>query len=89
MNLKLDKYLPFIEDIDAPLSDKEAMLRTVWGIMESQVDQAFGLHPVQCCNRKKKLLPKTQPKGLDSIETKTVSTFNNVSSNDDSYKRKA
>ena len=89
MNFELDKYLPFMEGIDAPLSHKEEMLRTVWGIMESQVDQAFGLHPVQCCKEIKKTLPKTSVSGLESIETTIVPAFNTVSANEDTYKRKA
>ena len=78
-----------MEGIDASLSHKEEMLSSVWGIMESQVDQAFGLHPVQCCKQTKKTLPKSPSNGLESDEAKTVSMFNSVSANDDTYKRKA
>ena len=89
MTFDLEKYLPFLEGIDAPLSHKEEMLRSVWGIMESQVDQAFGLHPVQCCKQSKKTLPMKPSNGLESDEAKMVSMFNSVSANDDMYKRKA
>lgn len=88
MNFDLDKYLPFLDEIDLPLSQKEEMLRTVWGMMESQVDQAFGVHPVQSCMKTKKTLPKTSVLDLESINTATVSAFNKVAANEQTYNRK-
>lgn len=91
MKFEPEQYLPFLEGIDMPLRKKEAMLRATWHFMQSQVDQAFGLHPVQCARKAgKKSLSKTFSGDLESIETTVVSSFNSVSSaNDETYKRKA
>ncbi len=89
MNFDLEHYLPFLEGVDATLLQKEEMLRTVWGMMESQVDQAFGLHPVQTCQQDKIKLPITPALDLESSEITTVSSFNTVSANTDMYKKKA
>lgn len=89
MKFELEKYLPLMEGLDASMQQKEEMLRTVWGMMESQVDQAFGMHPVQNCMESKKTLPKLSDHNLESIETTTVSSFNAATANDDTYKRKA
>lgn len=47
MPLEIEKYMPFMEGLELPHAQKEDFLRVVWGLMESCVDQAFGMHPVQ------------------------------------------
>jgi hypothetical protein len=47
MGLSLQKYFPYLDGLDMSAAEKEDIIRTVWGLMESQVDQAFGRHPVQ------------------------------------------
>lgn len=47
MKLDVEKYLHHLDDPNLSREQKEQIIRTVWGFMESFVDQAFGLHPVQ------------------------------------------
>jgi len=54
MNLDVKKYLPFLEELELSRERKEEIIRTVWGIMESQVDLAFGIHPVQLIQEEEK-----------------------------------
>ncbi len=41
MNLDIEKYLPLLEEPELSRERKEEIIRTVWGVMESQVDSAF------------------------------------------------
>lgn len=43
----IEKYRPFVERFDLDEAQKEELIHTVWVIMESFVDRAFGLDPVQ------------------------------------------
>ena len=45
MTLDITTYLPYLDDTDLSPSQKEAIIRTVWGLMESQVVQAFEQEP--------------------------------------------
>lgn len=57
MILDIEKYLPHLERFDLSREEKESVLRTLWGIVESCVNQAFQKHPVQqACDDKKKNL---------------------------------
>lgn len=47
MHLNIKKYQHYIGHLDLTQRQKEQFIKTVWGMMESSVDQAFGLHPVQ------------------------------------------
>ena len=47
MHLNIKKYQHYIDHLDLTQRQKEQFIKTVWGMMESSVDQAFGLHPVQ------------------------------------------
>lgn len=53
MEFELEEYLPYLDGLDIPLSDKEEMLRTTWKFMEAQVDIAFGLGSVQLAKNTK------------------------------------
>ena len=50
MPIDLNKYRPYVDDFDLTEEEKLELMHTVWSMMESFVDQAFGLHPVQQCN---------------------------------------
>ena len=41
------KYSHHLDSFDLSEERKVELIRTVWGIMEGFVDQAFGAHPVQ------------------------------------------
>ena len=47
MQPDVEKYLPYLEEFDIPRAKKVELIHTVAAIMESFVDRAFGLHPVQ------------------------------------------
>lgn len=47
MHLNIKKYQHYIDHLDLTQRQKEQFIKTVWGMMESSVDQAFGLHPAQ------------------------------------------
>ena len=49
MPLDIDKYWKYVDDFDLTKQQKIELLKTVWSIMESFADRAFGLHPVQQC----------------------------------------
>lgn len=44
---KLEKYRPYLEGYDLTEEQEAELIRTLWTIMESFVDQAFGEHPAQ------------------------------------------
>ena len=41
------KYLPYLEGTDLTEAQKVELIHSVWTIMESFADRAFGLHPAQ------------------------------------------
>ena len=49
MPLDINKYRKYVNDFDLEEDKKVELLQTVWSIMESFVDKAFGQHPVQQC----------------------------------------
>lgn len=61
MTPDIQKYLKLVEDLDLTEAQKVDLIKTVWAVVESFVDQAFGVHPVQHCHRKtKKNLEETK-----------------------------
>ena len=49
MSADYEKYQKYVRDYDLTKIQREELIQTVWGVMESFVDTAFGLHPVQQC----------------------------------------
>ena len=47
MPADLEKYRRYLDGYDLDEAQKAEFIHTVWAIMESFVDRAFGLHPVQ------------------------------------------
>jgi len=43
----LQKYMHHVDQFDLSPEKKADLIRTVWTILESFVDRAFGVHPVQ------------------------------------------
>ena len=41
------KYLTYLEGTDLTEAQKAELIHSVWTVMESFADRAFGLHPVQ------------------------------------------
>ena len=42
-------YRKFVDGFDLTEEQKVELIHTVWNMMESFVDRAFGLHPLQLC----------------------------------------
>lgn len=67
MRPDIEKYLGMLEDWDAPREQKIQFINDLWHIMESFVDRAFGIHPVQqVMNKKSQTGGQDSCKGLDS-----------------------
>lgn len=49
MPADLEKYRPYVDQFDLSETQKAELIHTVWAIMESFVDRAFGTDPVQQC----------------------------------------
>ena len=47
MPLDIQKYRHHVEDFDLSDKRKQELIQTVWKIMESFVDRAWGIHPLQ------------------------------------------
>lgn len=47
MEPDIEKYRKFVDHYDLSEDEKIEFIRTVWKIMESFADAAFGIHPVQ------------------------------------------
>ena len=67
MRPDVEKYLAMMEDWNMPREQKVQFIHDLWRIMESFVDRAFGIHPVQQVTNKT-LQPDLQDsaKHLDS-----------------------
>lgn len=49
MPADLEKYRAYVDQFDLSETQKAELIHTVWAIMESFVDHAFGIDPVQQC----------------------------------------
>lgn len=66
MPLDLEKYRPYVDHFDLSDAQKAELIQTVWSMMESFVDQAFGTHPVQQCEYDTEKIVQDSPGILDS-----------------------
>jgi len=41
MTFDITHYLPYLDNTELSLTQKEEIIRTVWGLLENQVTQAF------------------------------------------------
>ncbi len=66
MTLDFEKYRHYVDHFDISEEDKRALAESIWKIMESFVDQAFGLHPIQQCEERTKTILQDSSDILDS-----------------------
>ncbi len=66
MILDFEKYRQYVDHFDISEEDKRQLVESIWRIMESFVDQAFGLHPVQQCEEVTKTILQDSINILDS-----------------------
>ena len=70
MKLDTEKYMPLLDRLEMSEAQKTEVMHTVWGIMQSYVDHAFGLHPVERYRiKKQKTLGVQSGKELESRRT--------------------
>ena len=50
-----NKYIPMLDEYDMTHEQKIEFINTLWNVMQSFVDRAFGIHPVQQVMKKKAL----------------------------------
>ncbi len=87
MNLDYEEYLPFLEKTNLSMIEKQDVIQTIWGFVESNIDIALGDLLVQSCGYNKN---NDSGNRLQVVElNKLNELFNEISANDDIYKRKA
>ena len=69
MNLDIEKYRHYVAGFDLSPQEQAELIRNVWMVLESFVDQAYGRHPHQHCLRKLEFKDLQDP--LDLLESKT------------------
>ncbi len=80
MQPDLETYLPYMDGLDLTLAQKKDIIHTVWAFMESQVDQVFGVHPVQqACEKVQKRRAITDKRQIESKHSKDLKIFNATS----------
>ena len=77
--------MPYLDEFDLSRVQKEQLICTVWGFMESAVDQAFGVHPVQhACGFSKEKNLQSPARQIDSAHISTSHKFG-TAANDGGY----
>lgn len=70
--LDIEKYRHHVDHLDISEDQKVDLLRTVWRILESFADRAFGLHPAQqSCGKQGHKTLFQNGKGLQSAHQST------------------
>ena len=67
MPLDIEKYRHYLNGCDLSEAEKIELIKSVWTILESFVDHAFGCHPIQHCGRA--LEHSDLHKAVDSLES--------------------
>lgn len=69
MALDIEKYRHYVAGFDLSPEEQAELIRNVWAVLESFVDQAYGRHPHQHCRHKLEFKDLQDP--LDLLESKT------------------
>ncbi len=69
MPLDIEKYRQYVAGFDLSPEEQAELIRNVWTVLESFVDQAFERHPNQQCRRKLEFKDLQDP--IDLLESKT------------------
>jgi len=70
MTPDFEKYRHYVDGFDLTEAQKKEFVQTVWSIMESFVDQAWGIHPVQQCTNRAERGLQDSHRILESKDTK-------------------
>lgn len=81
MPLDTQKYRHHVDKFDMPEDRKIALMESVWRIMESFVDRAYGVHPLQLCRQDSPSILQAPEKALESEILKLSSIFQDAHSN--------
>ena len=69
MDLDIEKYRHYVTGFDLSHDEQAKLIRSVWMVLESFVDQAYGRHPHQHCRPTLEFKDLQDP--LDLLESKT------------------
>ena len=69
MALDIEKYRHYVAEFDLSPEEQAELIRNVWTVLESFVDQAYGRHPHQHCRRNLEFKDLQDP--IDLLESKT------------------
>jgi len=72
-----NKYLSFVEEFDLTLDEKVDLLHTLWKMMSSFADRAWGVDPVQLLPAWREFASAHAPDQL-TIDTIATPTFNDT-----------
>ena len=64
MPLDIEKYRHCLAGFDLSPEEQAELIRNVWAVLESFVDQAYGRHPNQHCRQNLKINDLQNPIGL-------------------------
>jgi len=69
MNPDLEDYWADLDGYDLTDAEKSQLIHTLWAMMESFVDSAFGVHPVQQAVKSRRVPDSNSPSaGIESIK---------------------
>ncbi len=64
MPLDIEKYRHYLAGFDLSAEEQAELIRNVWAVLESFVDQAYGRHPNQHFRQNLKISDLQNPVGL-------------------------
>ncbi len=80
MTLDIEEYMKDLDEFNWSDEKKEEIIRSIWLMMESIVDQAFGIHPIQLARKKSGNNDLQSPaKQIKSITSPLNNSFSNNS----------
>jgi len=88
MALDLKTYTHHLDGNNLSEERKLQIVRLVHDIMEAQLDQAFGIHPVQCCGYDKNRDSRIKHGDQYLKESKAAPAFSSAAANDNRFNRK-
>lgn len=63
MPLDIEKYRQYVAGFDLSPQEQAELIRNVWKVLESFVDQAYGRHPIQHCRQNLQISDLQNPIG--------------------------
>lgn len=64
MPLDVERYRHYLAGFDLSPEEQAELIRNVWAVLESFVDQSYGRHPNQHCRQNPQINDLQNPSGL-------------------------